>query len=803
MVLDEIRETLEMAREELGAASCTFYVRDPFWPEELRLVAMPGVRIVEPMYGFSFPPHSKRVLAKGEPEIFTSDSQSKEQLRETVKTPLDGIAPATRVLFNDFIEREGIKSSARLWHKDKDSIPKAVLFVNYTETKEFDEGCKEKIRDLLGSLVEKLPEISKELHASESGALVQAILGIFPPTYAGSKERPDDEDDEESDDEPDEEPMSLTERLESILKLLVEALGLTADKTLGTVHLYDRQTKMLSLTASYGKIGYPERAERPQSVPLGEGIISWVAIRRKALLIRDLKSSAFGRIHIPIHEGARSEVAIPIFDGKHLLGVLNLESLDPDAFPQTCVRSLWFAVNRAAEAVRLSQQANINERLTKLTGSLLELCAEAVGKRSGEFSLDQLAGLASKELQAARCGIWRYNVQDCKFELAGISPPGFQPKPPRHGGWSSIIQSLKWPIWVDLKDSGADSKIRYWNGTKWDKPALERTPPDAINPSVESDVKSLLGIPIIVQNQCIGIAWLEYESNPETHTENELMNLASGFAAYAGLVIEFSQVDIVDKDAVQTIGDKLSKQLLAPGNLDLDGFPNIEVFVKSQNYGQSRIGGDFWAARVIDEQTAGVLVGDGQGHAVQGALNMLPILAVFEAFWKDSRSVTHIMDKIMGVTKKMGVNGSAVYCVFTVIEKALWLSVTSAGHEPKLLSPDEDGFRDRAPLVIFPKGGGAEPFPREGSPARSGMLGVKLIKEPLAEARRQLSSGEVIIIYTDGLELDFNEVVAAGLPHKKKDPRTIAEAIFDEATEKRDGEPFGDDATVLVISVKK
>src|SRR3712207_4363275 len=253
-VLDEVNETLERAREELGAASCTFYVRDPFWPEELRLVAMPGVRLLEPMYGFSFPPHSKRVLAKGEPEIFTSDSQSKEQLREKVNTPLDRIAPETRVLFNDFIEREGIKSSARLWHKGKGSIPEAVLFVNYTETVEFDDGCKKKIRDLLARLVEKLPAISKELHASESGALVQAILGIFPPTYAGLKERPE----EESDDEPDDEPVSLAERLRSILKLSVKALGLNPETTLGTVHLYDRQAETLTLTASYGKIGYPE-----------------------------------------------------------------------------------------------------------------------------------------------------------------------------------------------------------------------------------------------------------------------------------------------------------------------------------------------------------------------------------------------------------------------------------------------------------------------------------------------------------------------------------------------------------------
>ncbi len=789
MILDDIKETLAQARLELGAASCTFYVRDPFWQEEFRLIAMPGVRLTEPMQGFSFPPHSKSVLAEGDPVIFTSDSQATEQLREKGSTPLDRIAPDKQDLFGDFIRREGIKSSARLWHLGEDSTPQAILFVNYTETRDFDDEFRAKTKCLLQKLIGKLPELSVELRASEAGALAQAILGIFPPTY-GSKGRSEQQ------------PESLVERLESILNLSVKALGLNPDMTFGTVHLYDRQTGNLNLVASHGKIGDPKAAAEPLSVPMGQGIISWVAIRLKAVLINDLPSSDFRNIHIPVSEGVRSEVAIPIFDEEHLLGVLNLESLVPRAFPPTCVRALWFAVNRAAEAVRLSQQANISERLTSLTGSLLELCAEAVGKRSAKFSLDQLADLAAKELQAARCGIWRYNTEESKYELSGISPRNFVPKPPRQGGWSSIVQSLKWPVWINLKEAGSDPEIRYWNRTTWDEPSLARTPPEDINSSVDSRVKSLLGIPIIVQEQCIGIAWLEYERSTVTHTEDALMNLASGFAAYAGLVIEFSEYDIVEKVAVQDIGDKLTKQLLTAGLLNLDGFPNIEVFVKSQNYGRSKIGGDFYAARVIDEQTAGVLVGDGSGHSVAGALNMLPILAVFEAFWKESRSVTHIMDKIMGVTKKLGVKGSALYCVFTVIEKALWLSVTSAGHTPLLLSPDNEEPTDAAPLIIFPQGMGVEQFPEEKSPAKGSMLGVSFLKEPLAEARRQLSRGDVIITYTDGLELDFNEVVAAGLPHKRKDPGTIAEAIFTAAVEKRNGEPFTDDTTVLVISVK-
>jgi serine phosphatase RsbU (regulator of sigma subunit) len=211
--------------------------------------------------------------------------------------------------------------------------------------------------------------------------------------------------------------------------------------------------------------------------------------------------------------------------------------------------------------------------------------------------------------------------------------------------------------------------------------------------------------------------------------------------------------------------------------------------VKSSPFPQSLIGGDFYAAKVIDEQTACVLVGDGEGHAVKGALNMLPMLTVFEAFWKESRSATHIMDKIMGISNKLGVTGTAIYCVFTIIERRLWLSLTLAAHPY---------------FVIFPKDCGAEQFPKKDSPAWGPMIGVPLIKSPLAEEHRELFKDDLIIIYTDGLDLEFNEVGTVGLRHTKSAPGEIAEAVFQEAARKRkrEGKPVDDDQTVLVIRVK-
>jgi serine/threonine protein kinase/GAF domain-containing protein len=774
---NRLNETLESAMTECGAISSTFYVRDPFWHDELHLIAMPGVNVKEPMHGFTFPPHSKRVVASGELEIFSADTRFKKELREDAGWSLDLIEPGKRFLFGDFVEREGIKSSARLTFAPNNRV-EAVLFVNFAETTTFEDSLKETLRSLLRQCVSDLPALQSEVRADETDDLIQAIR-MFPPAYESSSGLHAWEQPKEA-------------YLTDILRVTMEALELKPGTAFGTIHEYDHKTQTLRRVTHFGDIKV-ERAEE-QSVVNGEGIISWVAIRRKALLIRDLKHSKFAEIHVPINldksREVQSEVAIPIFAGELLLGVLNLESFLPQAFRPMCVRSLWFAVNRAAVAQKLLR---INERIEFLIDRFLDLCHEAVltgGTTS--FSLNRLAELAATELDATRCGIWRYDEIADAFELVGVSPADHRPQPPSSDGMTRFIlqmyriQRLAWPLRIIRENESAEFEIECWNGEDWTQPPSEIRPPKKMNPGVDARVKSLLGIPIKGRLNCVGVAWLEYEEDRERPLVNQLVKLAARFTGYAGLVIEFSHVDLVAQDAVQRIGAQLSEHLLASGPLNFEGFSKIDGYAISQPAPGSRIGGDFHAARVIDEKTAVVLVGDGQGEAITGALNMLPMLTTFEAFWKDSRSATHIMDKIMGISNKLSVKGSAVYCVFKLIGKTLWLSVTAAAH----------------PFLVIVRKVGADPFLYlpQNKDAVAGILGVPSLSGPIVEAHTELNAGDTIIIFTNGLGMGVNDVIRVGLAHTASHPRTVAEAVFARALD--GAEPIDADATVLVLRVK-
>ncbi len=765
------KEFLESINNFLNATSCTFYLRDPLWSDELRLIAMPGVRFTEPMHGFSFPADSKEMLWGSDNETFNQDAATVERPEIGTEFPLDRISPEKkRHLFGNFVEREGVHSSARMIHRTEDYV-EAVLFVNYNAETEFDEELKDKIRSSFTDLVAQLPKLYAELDALEAENVNQ-IVQLFSPTYASSKNIIYEWD------------QPLEEYLHSLLIKITETIPELKDgKGFGTMHLYDPETHMLRMIARSDNIGTGEIFP-PLSVGKGEGIVSWVAIRRQPLLIKDLRTSDFREIYSSVKDGVKSEIAIPIIAGDDLLGVLNLESFQTEAFHPIYAKSLWFAVSQAAVAYKLARQADVNTRLKSLSDGLLKLCEDCVSKNTGDFTLDELAKLATEYLNAFRCDIWRCSPDE--FTPVGISHSDFQPDAPRSsGGMSSYIQKYKRAVWLTEIRNETDFSAYRWSKSGWTAKQAEDDFPRSLNTGViENDVKAILGIPIMVRGKCSGVAWLEYRHNKAVPPGDELMKLANGFAAHAGLVIEFSRVDLVDKDAVQEIGRTLSENLLAEGGVEFEGFPRIKGYIKSKPYSSSSIGGDFYAARVIDEQTACVLLGDGEGHAVKGALHMLPMLTVFETFWKESRSATHIMDKITNISNKLGVKGTAFYCVFSTINNRLWLSATSAGH---------------VPIVIFQKSG-MEILPVENSPADGPMFGHPL-RLPLGEVQRELFSGDLIVLSTDGLDLTPEEVGSVGLVSKRKMLPDIAEALFKEALHKRAPEPFDDDVTTIIIRV--
>ncbi len=307
MHIERLDQLLDKERQRLGATSCTFYVRDPFWVDELRLVCMPGVRLRETMHGFVFTDLTKRLLAADPVELFCRTSELPSPTpEETVRT---SIPSELSYLFSDFAGREGVKAFARLCHAHKPRAD-AVLFVNFSEEVNFDDILKARIRSLLRKAAGSIAEVTEELRLIEADHLAESVKILHPAqslvklVQGGNSSG-----------------VELTTHFENILKLTLDALQISKADGVGTVHLYEPEEGLLRLSAFYGNA--PKITEaKEQKVFEGQGIISWVTLQHKALLITNLPKSDFDKIKVVVKTGIKSELAVPmIADGE--LGRVN------------------------------------------------------------------------------------------------------------------------------------------------------------------------------------------------------------------------------------------------------------------------------------------------------------------------------------------------------------------------------------------------------------------------------------------------------------------------------------------------
>lgn len=116
---------------------------------------------------------------------------------------------------------------------------------------------------------------------------------------------------------------TLDEALESAVKGLQVTLG--GDRV--TILLADREKKILEVKAA---VGYTEDIT-DSNVEIGKGVTGWVAAHRRPLRIRDVNEDPR---YVKVSANTRSELAVPLLYRNELLGVLNVESEQVDAYTE-------------------------------------------------------------------------------------------------------------------------------------------------------------------------------------------------------------------------------------------------------------------------------------------------------------------------------------------------------------------------------------------------------------------------------------------------------------------------------------
>lgn len=139
--------------------------------------------------------------------------------------------------------------------------------------------------------------------------------------------------------------LSLDILLEEVVKSLYKVLGYPNC----AIFLVDERRGELYIKAARG---YSEGIQRKRIKIGQEGITGWVAAHKEPCIIPDVTRNSQ---YIQGVEGGRSELAVPMIVGEKLVGVLDVESTEPEAFNAHDLELLSSVAAQAAVAIRNAQ----------------------------------------------------------------------------------------------------------------------------------------------------------------------------------------------------------------------------------------------------------------------------------------------------------------------------------------------------------------------------------------------------------------------------------------------------------------
>jgi GAF domain-containing protein len=305
--------------------------------------------------------------------------------------------------------------------------------------------------------------------------------------------------------------------LEETLQAAVEIIAAEFEATLAGIALADLESNTLRAVANVGR---PSGISAEARMPLGEGIIGWVAQNSEPLLIPDVQLDP--RYKDPVSE-TRSELCVPLVIGSRVIGILNVESCQVNAFTEDDLLLLTALANNLSVVVELARSFDETQHRAQQMKVINEVGQTIASVLDPDAVLQQIV-----DTTKARFGHYFVCIVLVEEERQLI---------PRIGstiGNSGVRLEFE-HIGVDLASSSSLAAEAARTG----QPVLVN---DALNDprylALEGlpDTRSELCLPIKVKGRTIGI--LDVESDQSFAFDQTDVELHQALANQAGVAIE-------------------------------------------------------------------------------------------------------------------------------------------------------------------------------------------------------------------------------------------------------------------------
>jgi sigma-B regulation protein RsbU (phosphoserine phosphatase) len=515
-------------------------------------------------------------------------------------------------------------------------------------------------------------------------------------------------------------------------------------------------------------IGHRPEVVKNWRVPLGQGITGSAAAMRKAIRLADV--SADPR-YINAIEGVRSELAVPLlFKGK-CIGVLDIQGREPNAFTREEQTLLSLLASRLALAI---ENARLFERTRRQADTLLLL--HEVARHTSELLDLQEVLRRSAELVK----------QVIDYQIFSILL------------FDSEQQVLRHIVSVKFGKNVQDHLIvRLGQGVigiaaEHRRPML--VPDVSENPHyirLNPEARSELAVPLVVKNRLIGV--INLESPQLGYFTADHAQALSILGAHLAVAIENARLyERVSRQEARMERDLQAARVIQGALLPETPSEDYGLEIATRYVSARQLGGDIYDFRRYGPQELGIALGDVSGKGTAAALYGAAVIGIFRSLVPARLSPAEMLGKMNHMLGERQIEGRFVtLCFATWHSGERRLRIANAGQSQPLLV--RGGRVQRLRLVGFP-------------------LGMGFDAEPYEEMSLELSSGDLVVFYSDGI---VETMRADGTEYgtdrfgrllretsRRLSAEKLADRILKEVDRYSGGRPPRDDRTLVILRVK-
>ncbi|MEM7134832.1 MAG: GAF domain-containing protein, partial [Chloroflexota bacterium] len=329
---------------------------------------------------------------------------------------------------------------------------------------------------------------------------------------------------------------SPPDNLEDVLESMLDwAVSIMKEGSIGDIRILDAQNQTLTPVVARMPPNL-DLLEHYRTTTVGEGITGWVAQHRQPKMSNDVSADAR---YLPSVTEMGSEIAIPLMRENELLGVLNIEHMDRDAFTEEDLQwadAIGGLASVAIENNRLFRE--VENRAVRLE-TLQEIATAISAAQSDINSLLRLIVVSLNSIfDDAPVAIRLYDAAKNVFEPDSVTtdnwPEGELSTPRPNGTSQHVIRTLE-PLYIDDTEN----------------PQLPETL-QLREMLLRHQVKSLAVLPLISKGRPIGVLYLQLlQSRQFTESDKQILRLFAEQAVVA--IINAKSNEELDRQRVMRI----------------------------------------------------------------------------------------------------------------------------------------------------------------------------------------------------------------------------------------------------------